>query len=158
MILFIGIMLCWSVGLNNYYKGRDFHILAQIDPWREAGNFLTGQLAKNDLVIVTGNSGPLNYYYSGNHEPFANSGDEAFEKLMDLTNNKKDDDIWFVVSDPRYKAVAERVKGWLDRNYILVEEKKYLHDPEYLTKSKFFNKDFFEYRISIYKYKPGKKI
>lgn len=151
-ILFSGIMFCWVIGLNNYYKGRDFHILATIDPWREVGNYLTDNVQPKDLLINIG-SGPLNYYLNSPHFPTLEG--EAFEELKEQTVIKRWNNIWLVIGDPRLKVVSERVKIWLDSNYILHQEMRYLHDPEYLNKSKFFNKYFLEYRIVIYHYKHG---
>jgi uncharacterized membrane protein len=159
-ILFISILFCWAVGLNNYYNGREFHLLGQIDPWRDAGRYLTERASKDDLIINIGGE-PLGYYYSGKSssycypQPFSASEETNVheELMMKLVTKKRWANIWFLTNDPRYKALSERTKDWLDNNYILIGEKRYLRDPEYLTKARFFNKDFLEYRISIYHYK-----
>ena len=38
----------------NYYQNREFHILANVNPWREVGKYLSESIKKDGQVINIG--------------------------------------------------------------------------------------------------------
>lgn len=89
LTLLTGILICWSFGIYNYYKGQDYHIMATIDPWREVGDFLSQNVRKEDTVINIGGAMLTNYYYTGPKEAMPSTlGNEAFEEVMKRIKDK----------------------------------------------------------------------
>ena len=67
-------------------------------------------------------------------------------------------DIWLVVSNPKYKEAADSVLSWMNRNFILITEMKYLKDKDFDRKSKYFKKNFLEYRVKVYLFRKNDKV
>lgn len=140
--------------LHNYYLGREFHIMANIDPWREAGNYLKENVKQNDIIFNIGGGAPVSYY-SGLDTPMI--GSEVTAKLKQIKGVEAEN-IWILVASPSYKKYGEEALSWMDKHYKKISEKRYLRDPDYARKSKFFKKKFLEYRIKIYQYKKNNSV
>lgn len=150
VLLFI-ILICWSVGLANYYQGRDFHVMAHADPWKAVGRYLEQNVRPNDIIVFVGKSSSLAYYYKAH--PLWQLDDKAFGDLKRHKLYPKHASLWLLTSDPVQKQLADKVTGWFDGNYARQGEKRYQYDPDYKNKAKYLNKEFLEYRISVYQYR-----
>jgi hypothetical protein len=147
-ILIILIVIILSNGLNNYYKNKEFHIMATVDPWREVGEYLQVSVMPSDVLFNIGGA-PINFY-TGFHEPVLGADSLKTIKNVLVTRGKNFKRIWLVVSDPRFKNEGQDSINWMQANYGLKNEKRYVYDPDYLTKARFFRKDFVEYRIKVF--------
>lgn len=147
---FIVIFICMLMGYSsiNYYTNKEFHILATVDPWREVGQYLKVNVKPDDVIINIGGV-PVNYYTNFDMPLL---GTNAFEEVNKLIIKKKPEQIWMVVSNPLFKEEAGKVLDLMDKHYKKILEKNYFYDADWQTKSKYFKKDFLEYRIRIYKY------
>ena len=146
IIVFI-ILITLGFSLRNYYQNREFHILANTDPWHEVGQYLKENYQRGDFVMSIGDNLPVSYY-SG--LKIVDLGDEPVRKLMELNESNKG--IWLIVSNPAYKKQAEEGIRWMNGHYSLISEKSYFHDPDFIRKARFFRKDFLEYRVKVYHY------
>jgi len=148
VVSMIIITILLSFSLNNYYTGREFHILANVDPWREVGMYLKENVIEEDIVFNIGGV-PINYY-TGFKIPILR--ENALEVLREDLQKKKFKKVWLIVSNTKYKRQGEDAIKWMNEHYHLISEKRYLWDPDYTNKKKFFKKNFLEYRIKIYLY------
>jgi len=146
-VIFI-VLLCsvLSFSLINYYNNREFHVMATIDPWRDVGIYLRDNVRKDDILFNVGGV-PVNYY-AGIQGPIL--GPKALEFIINTVSNEKKQRIWLVLSNPKYKREGQQILAWIETKATQRFEKKFLHDPEFEKKAKYFKKDFYEYRINIY--------
>lgn len=152
LAVLIGLLLPMGVSAANYYRNQEFHILAQVDPWREVGAYIRGHAKPEDCVIAIGSSRPLGYYldsYKGFSQPIYNSD---FEQSRECLEGRAGRRVWLVGADPAVRTMAERAKSWLEARYTQLAEKRFFRDSDYQIKAKLFKKDFLEYRISVYLY------
>ena len=113
-------------------------------------NSLNNNIKKDDQVIQIGGGLPLTYY-SKIKVPTLNGNMMTLKQMMIHENGR----IWLIVSPPQvYKKKGEEVIQWMNENYKIISQKKYYRDSDYIRKSKFFKKDFLEYRIKVYLYGP----
>ena len=152
MILFLTAILSFPV--RNYYLNQEFHILANVTPWREVGKYIKDNFHENDILINVG-SGPSLSYYSGLDAPTL--GLNAINKIKEI-DNIPTKNIWVVVSNPAYKEAADSVLIWMNKNYKLINEKKYFIDNDFDRKSKYFNKNFLKYRVIVYLYRKNDEL
>ena len=152
MILFLTAILSFPV--RNYYLNQEFHILANVTPWREVGKYIKDNFHENDILINVG-SGPSLSYYSGLDAPTL--GLNAINKIKEI-DNIPSKNIWVVVSNPAYKEAADSVLIWMNKNYKLINEKKYFRDNDFDRKSKYFNKNFLEYRVKVYLFRKNDEL
>ena len=135
----------WSYGLANYYQNKQFHIMAHVDPWREVGHFLKENESEDATVVGIGiGVVPLGHYYGGPIPGF--SGEELVAKVREL-DEVGTGKIWLVYT------YREEYENWLKsrdilrKNYRVLIEKKWGHDPDSELKKKFFKRNFSPYRI-----------
>ncbi len=133
--------------LVNYYQNREFHILANVDPWREVGKYLSENIKKDDQVINIGGT-PLKYY-AGLNVPILGANTMVTLKQMKIHETGR---VWLIVSNPAHKKKGEEAIQWMNKHYNIIAEKKYYKDPDYIRKTKYFKKQFLEYRIKVYLY------
>ena len=114
ILLFLTFIL--AISLKNYYQNKDFHILANVTPWRDVGNYINNNFKKDDILINIG-GGPSIKYYTGLNAPTL--GLNAIDKIKELDNISLKN-IWVVVSNPAYKEAAVAVLSWMDLNYDLI--------------------------------------
>ena len=134
--------------LKNYYQNQEFHILANVDPWREVGQYLKEKTQNEDYILSIGDNLPISYYSGLKIVDFE---EEKIKGLEQLNDNGKN--IWLIVSNPAYKEQAEDGIRWLSEHYNLISEKGYFYDPDFSKKARFFRKNFLEYRIKVYLYR-----
>lgn len=136
----------WSFGLANYYQNKQFHIMAHVDPWREAAQFLKENVTEDEEVVGIGiGVVPLRHYYGGPVPGF--SGEVLVNKVRELdeSGTKK---IWLIYT------YREEYENWLksrdilSENYRMLTEKKWAHDPDFAMKEKFFKRNFAPYRVA----------
>jgi len=146
------LLLPLGVSISNYYRNREFHILAQVDPWREVGNYIRGQARSGDCLVAIGSGRPLGYY-TANFEGFARPiyGDQ-FRDSVKCIEGGAGRRVWVVGADSALQKVTEEARRWFDEHYVRLDEKKFYKDPDYQMKSKFFRKSFLDYRIKVYLY------
>jgi hypothetical protein len=56
---------------------------------------------------------------------------------------------WLVTGDSSLARVSNDAREWLGKRYELLAQSKFLRDPDYEMKAKFFNKEFLQYRIIV---------
>jgi hypothetical protein len=141
-----------SVSASNYYHDREFHILAQVDPWREVGAYIRENAQPKDCLVAIGSSRPLGYYlgsYEGFSKPIYGGDFEQSRQCMEGGTGRR---IWLVGADPAVKNLTDSARNWLETHYTRLDEKRFFRDSEYEMKAKLFKKEFLEYRISVYLY------
>lgn len=142
-----------ALSLGNYYRGRDYHILAPLDPWREVATLVTSGRS-GDCLLTMGSYLPVRFY---THEfaglrPF-NMEPAAAADCLEATPEGR---LWIVAAD---KAVTPQVTAAvraLDGRFTRVAEHPFLFDPDAATKSRFFNRPFLDARITVYVYESRK--
>jgi 4-amino-4-deoxy-L-arabinose transferase-like glycosyltransferase len=140
------------VSTTNYFHNREFHILAQVDPWREVGAYIRENAQPDDYLVAIGSWRPLGYYldgFAGFSKPICGTDFEDCVKLMDQTNGHR---LWVVGADPALKGETEHARSWFDEHYNRLGDKRFYRDPDYEMKRKLFRKQFLEYRIAVYLY------
>ena len=70
-------------------------------------------------------------------------------KQMKIHENGR---VWLIFSNPAYKKEGEEVIQWMNEHYNIITEKKYYKDSDYIRKTKYFKKEFLEYRIKVFLY------
>ena len=145
ILLFVTILIGFSV--VNYYLNREFHILANVDPWREVGKYINENIKKDDQVFNIGGSLPLKYYSRLNVSILG--ADMVTLNQMKIHENGR---VWLIVSNPALKKKGEEAIQWMNKHYNIIAEKKYHKDSDYIKKAKYFRKNFLEHRIKIYLY------
>jgi hypothetical protein len=146
------LLLPLGVSISNYYRNREFHILAQVDPWREVGNYIQRHVRSGDCLVAIGSSRPLGYY-TANFEGFARPiyGGQ-FQDAVQCMNGGAGRRLWVVGADSALQQVTDEARRWSDKHYARLDEKKFYEDPDRLIKAKLFKKNFLDYRIKIYLY------
>lgn len=138
-----------TVSANNYYQGREFHILAQIDPWREVSDHIRARARPMDCVVAIGSTMPLRYYlneFEGFAEPMYSVNFTESKTCMDEDRNRR---IWLVTSDSNLSRVSKGAREWFDEHYQRLGDREFLRDPDYEMKAKLFKKDFLPYRVTV---------
>ena len=149
-VLLVAITVLLSFSLKNYYTNKEFHILSHIDSWREVGDYLKENVRTEDIIFNIGGV-PINHY-TGFELPVLEGN--AMQVIKQELQNKawQSGEIYLIVSNPKYKKEGEDAIKWMAEHYPLISEKKYVRDPDYVMKTRFFRKDFMEYRIRVYFY------
>jgi hypothetical protein len=149
-----------AVPVMNYFNDREFHILSHVDPLKEVGSYLKANVGKDDVVLNLGGGvgRVIGHYWGGEAEDLCGVGDSVSTPADGVTIWNFDDGrsagrVWAVVAFPALKRCSERWIKWLDGNYERQFEKRFGKDPDYEGKVKFFKKDFYEYRVTVYAYK-----
>jgi uncharacterized membrane protein len=142
------ILFILGYGIRNYYANKEFHIMAQVDPWREAGSFLKENVSRSDIVFNIGGV-PINYYTGFNIPILGADTMEILKKEITGSPGKR---FWLILSNPEYKGQGEEAIKWMNEHYSMISEKRYFKDPDYARKGKLFRKEFLEYRIRVYLY------
>ena len=129
--------------------------MAHVDPWREVGQYLQENVSADEVIVGVGiGVVPLRHYY-GAHIP-GYSGKDLISAVTELTKTGTEK-IWLVYT------YQEEYDNWLksreivSKNYQVVKEKKWVHDPDYALKKKLFKRSFSPYRIvaELYESKKG---
>jgi len=131
--------------------------MATIDPWRDVGIYLKANVGKDDLVFNIGGV-PINYYTGFQLPVLGTDAVKFITTQFDAQKNVKDKRIWLVLSNPKYKREGDEALVWLKERASQRFEKKYLYDPDYKNKAKYFNKDFYEYRINVYLFEQSQDL
>jgi len=144
------IPVCLSV--TNYYLGRDFHIMATVDPWREVGQYVLNDASAGDCLATIGSLMPVGHVtngFEGFHQPVSDNDVMSAADCLDQDSARR---LWLVTADPSLADTAASALSWLDARYERVAERRFGRDPAYLTKGRLFRRSFLEYRISVYAY------
>jgi len=146
--------VAWSFGIANYFANRQFHILAQVTPWREAGQFLRAHVTRDDLIIHIAlkpkiNTEPLSYY-AQMHIPVYEQ--DVIGSLPALTKQGSVPRVWLIVSEASLQETGRVAASWLAGHYAECKVWRYFYDPDFRLKKRLFRKDFSEYRIQIYEF------
>ncbi|MBI4689936.1 MAG: glycosyltransferase family 39 protein, partial [Nitrospirae bacterium] len=93
MVLVIVIL---GYGLKNYYTNKEFHIMANVDPWREVGNYLKENVKKHDMIFNIGGV-PINYYTGFEIPILRDNALQCMKKELE-EKGKGSVRIWLIVS------------------------------------------------------------
>ena len=138
-------LLGWGYGIANYYQNKQFHIMAHVDPWRDVAQFLKENLSRDEEVLgVGGGVIPLGHYYGGLIPGFSERG--VLEKVRDLDGAVKKR-IWLIYTYQEEYEYWLKSREILHKNYRVLIEKKWVHDPDFELKKKLFRRNFAPYRI-----------
>ena len=118
-----------------------------MDPWREVGRYLSENFKKDDQVFYIGGNLPLKYY-AGPNVPILGANMMTLKQMKIHENGR----VWLIVSNSASKKEGEEVIQWMNEHYNVITEKKYYKDSDYIRKTKYFKKDFLEYRIKVFLY------
>lgn len=140
-----------GVGVTNYFRGRDFHILATVDPWRDVGAHLTQHAQPGDCLFPIGSYLPVKYYTNG-LAPFQNAVVPDLTAAAACIEAGPSHRMWLVAGEASMAARTAQTVAALDSRYQRVGERKFVYDPESAVKARWFRKSFLEYRVSIYLY------
>jgi len=139
------ILLGWGWGLGNYYTDKEFHFMGSIDPWREVATFLKDNVQEDELVYAIGlGIVPLRYYYDGSISGFEGN---ALIKELEGYDNAGPKRIWLIFTYQEEYDNWLQARSILNKQYVLMREKKWAQDPDYMLKRKFFKKNFSPYRV-----------
>ncbi len=143
------LLISWGKADANYFLGRDFHIMAHVDPWREVSDSLQKTVAGNDRILIKTSYSLDSYYLPGRGLKDRIIADPSQLKtpVYSLPDN-----LWFVVNNPASTRLAEEIRRELQtgHGYKIKNVKRFFRDQNYETKQKYFRKDFAEYRIEIF--------
>jgi mannosyltransferase len=145
------LLICWGNSAVNYFNGKDFHIMAHVDPWRDVADFIKVNMKPDDKVVAE-HMQALNSYYLPNLGLRAQTIVDI-SQLTDINNSLRKS-IWLVILNPEYtKLGIDRIQILTgDKfNYELLSTARFLRDPNHANKAVFFNKKFAEYRIEVLK-------
>lgn len=145
------LVLVSGFGVTNYFRGRDFHILAPVDPWREVGAHLTQHAQPGDCLLPIGSYLPVKYYTNG-LAPFQNAvvfDEAAVAACVEASPSHR---VWLVAGEASMAARTAEAVAAFDTRYDRVGERMFLYDPDSPVKARWFRKPFLEYRVSIYLY------
>lgn len=145
------LLLVAGFGVTNYFRGRDFHILATVDPWREVGAHLTEHAQPGDCLLPLGSYLPLKYYTNG-LAPFQNAVVSDVATAAACIEAGPSHRMWLVAGEGSMAARAAEAVRAFDSRYDRVGERMFLYDPDASVKARWFRKSFLEYRVSIYLY------
>jgi 4-amino-4-deoxy-L-arabinose transferase-like glycosyltransferase len=149
-LLSIFLLLSWAVADLNYYAGKQFHIMATVDPWREVAVFLRKVVSNNDKIIVPFTQS-LNLYYL----PRYGLKDKMLTDVIELNKSREylPENVWVVVCNPSSTNSGLNIRETLigKYGYLVMDTERFLRDENYLYKGIFFNKTFAEYRIEVFK-------
>lgn len=143
------LLMSWAASDMNYYAGKDFHVMATVDPWRETAVFLRDASAKDDKIIVPFTQS-LNLYYL----PRYGLKDRTITDISGFqTDGRLPQTVWLVVANPSAALAGENIRKTLvdGYGYSVVNMERFLRDPNYALKRRFFTKIFAEYRIEVLK-------
>jgi len=143
----------WGASGANYYAGRDFHILGGLDPSREVAEFLAARVGPDDAII--GGTQVLRLYYlprSGASCPIAPDLDQYLAAHGGLPPT-----VWLAIYHPVSTERGEAIRRTLMEayGYRVDDDTRFLRDPHFARKQKFFRKPFAEYRIEVVKLRRG---
>jgi len=139
------ISLIWGYGLVNYYQNKQFHIMAHVDPWREAAHFLKEKVQKDEELVIVGIGViPLGHYYGETLPAF--SEDQVIEKAKEV-DEKGIKKVWLVYTYQEEYENWRQAQRLLSTNYSVIDGEKWMHDPDSHIKKKFFRRNFSPYRI-----------
>ena len=149
LVLTALLLISWGKADANYFLGRDFHIMAHVDPWREVSYFLQQMVTGNDRILIKTSYSLDSYYLPGRglKDRIISDPSELNKTGYSLPAN-----LWFVVNNPANTRLAEDIRRKLQAGYgyTIQNVKRFLRDPNYKNKQKYFRKDFSEYRIEIF--------
>ncbi len=140
------------VSIINYFHNREFHILAQVDPWRGVGKYIREHQRTGDCLVAIGSGITLSYYtnhFEGFAQPIYGNHFKDSVECLDAGAGRQ---LWLVGADSGFQRVTNDARSWFDGRYARMDEKKFFHDPDRLIKSKLFKKNFLDYRIKVYLY------
>lgn len=140
----------WAVSDLNYYANREFHVMGTVDPSREVAEYLSKAAAPDDAII--GGTQSFRRYYLmrlGLKNPIGSSLQQFSQDHGSLPPT-----VWLVVFNPISTENSKIMIRMLteDYGYHLADIRRYLRDPNYLKKQKYFRKKFAEYRVEVFKY------
>ncbi|MFH1857434.1 MAG: glycosyltransferase family 39 protein [Candidatus Omnitrophota bacterium] len=177
-----GLILLNGYGLLNYFTGRQYLLMAYLEPYREIVQSVQKQLTPKDYFLYSQANDPFFYYFR------VRSGETNRGRLLHWVDEmgnlrlKKWTEIergmppgtkrlWYVESPPGQYIEetpildAERIyrenvamRSWLDDHRVRLGRWVYLKDPEIRNKKKFFKKFYLEERIvvSLYELTPSR--
>lgn len=144
IICAVFILAGWSYGLANYYNNKEFHIQANIDPWKDVAGFLKEHVKDNEEVYCLGlGVVPLRHYYATSLRGYGGS-----ELMAELKARQADTKRFWLLytSQDEYESWL-RVREMLGKHYAMIEVKKWGYDHDAELKRKFFKKSFSTYRV-----------
>jgi uncharacterized membrane protein len=144
------LLVSWASSGLNYYAGREFHVLSSVDPTREVADYLSKNAAPGDAII--GGTQSLRLYYLPQHvlkNPIAASLPQFLQNAPDIPPT-----VWLVVNNPISTEKGDAMRGELTATYgyKLEENRRFLRDPNFARKQKYFKKPFAEYRIDVFRF------
>lgn len=147
-VLAVLLLISWGKADANYFSGRDFHIMAHVDPWREVSDFLQ-QTTGNDRILIKTSYSLDSYYLPGRGLKNRIISDPS---QLNTPGYSLPDNLWFVVNNPASTRLGEDIRRELqvEHGYKIQNVKRFLRDPNYKIKQKYFRKDFAEFRIEIF--------
>jgi uncharacterized membrane protein len=150
VLLSVLVLASWAVSDLNYYANREFHVMGTVDPSREVAEYLSKAAAPDDAII--GGTQSFRRYYLmrlGLKNPIGSSLQQFSQDHGSLPPT-----VWLVVFNPISTKNSKIMIRMLteDYGYHLADIRRYLRDPNYLKKQKYFRKKFAEYRIEVFKY------
>ncbi|MBI3490306.1 MAG: glycosyltransferase family 39 protein [Acidobacteria bacterium] len=138
-----------SLSDSNYYRNREFHILAQADPWRQVSEHIHLNARPMDCVVAIGAAMPLGHYLDHFQGFTLPTYDVEFQKIQPCMDADKTRRLWVVTSDSNLAPVSDQARAWAGERYRLLDEKKFFEDRDAAAKARFFRKNFLRYRIIV---------
>jgi uncharacterized membrane protein len=149
LVLTALLLISWGKADANYFSGRDFHVMAHVDPWREVSDTLQQTVTANDRILIKTSYSMDSYYLPGRGLKDRIIADPS---QLNKPGYSLPDNLWFVVNNPANTRLAEDIRRELQAGYgyKIQSVKRFLRDPNYKTKQKYFRKDFAEFRIELF--------
>ncbi len=155
-IVFVALFLLtvsWVVSDFNYYANREFHVMGTVDPSREVAEYLSKAAAPDDAII--GGTQSFRMYYLprlGLKNPIASSLQQFSQDHGALPST-----VWLVVFNPVSTEKSKiMIRGLTEAgSYEQTGLRRFMRDPNYSRKQKYFRKDFAEYRIDVFKFQKS---
>lgn len=146
------LLFSWVVSGINYYTGHDFHVMATVDPWREVAKYLQEHIGDDPTSKIIVNSSPslTNYYLPRYGLQNRLLTDNVSFGTVDICTSNT---LWLVVGNPVNTISGKQLRQDIMNQcgFTVVDTIRFLRDPKYMKKNKFFNKEFAEFRVEVFK-------
>ncbi|MRS02901.1 hypothetical protein EG832_06715 [bacterium] len=143
------LFVSWCKADINYFTGRDFHVMAHVDPWREVSEFLHQRVAGDDRIMIKTSYSLGSYYLPG-----IGLKDHVIADYsqLDLPESRVPSRLWLIVNNPSSTQSGLLIQDDLKRRFgfRVHEVAHFLKDNNYKIKSRYFKKDFAEFRVDVF--------
>jgi len=124
LVALLVVTVGYAVGIWNLARGKDYHNVTYLVPWRQVVQVLR-QDQEPDKLVVTTEEYPLFYYGQGLRFQLVRPGERVTKELA----QKGARVVWLVQrdrADRQRQGITSDVEAWLHENYLKTDQREYL--------------------------------